>query len=619
MNIEINFFELEEQNFELNLFFREVNDNDEKKLTIENSRLVNLIEETSKKLYEVSMTNQNGFHKKTLSSLENPYLTLWYISQLIRATNFYEEFENFEKNKLKFFIKIKSNIFGNQGITIQPEYIEIDRKFGLLIDFQFKKSADCVNFTQVQKLSFSLTNNGKVNGFQNKNIREFIERNFENSVDEILKKIGIRIIKKWYSKNCSLLDNCFYSNGRIETLSNIDLIRNYPDKIRFADNKNFYFLFDERNVNFARNVYKALIGDLFKNYFSGMKKFFNMDVSKDNVQKHELNGDLLSNLITIEENILKKDKNAFLIICLHGREEYKSSQFYTAIKLLCLKYGAGSQFLYSDKLSNENTLKYSISNVALQIFCKANGIPWSVTNRSDDKDSLIIGIGTSHKQINDTKTVFHAYAMCTNSSGVFSSSMTLAHAEEKDDYFLDIEKNLITLKESSNLDSYKQVVFHLTNKISNYDIRKLSGIIKAIFNDRADLVIMKLNKSNKYIGFSGRNDCVVAKGVCIKLNHKKYLVWTDGHCNENIYTNRPSKPIDVEILHSPKDILMKSLLEDIFKLSSANWHGFKTNSLPITLVYSKNIANFIYYVHENGFVNNFKELPNLKTSSPWFL
>ena len=68
MNIEINFFELEKQNFELNLFFREVNDNDEKKLTIENSRLVNLIEEKSKKLYEVSMTNQNGFHKKTLSS-----------------------------------------------------------------------------------------------------------------------------------------------------------------------------------------------------------------------------------------------------------------------------------------------------------------------------------------------------------------------------------------------------------------------------------------------------------------------------------------------------------------------------------------------------------------------
>lgn len=344
-----------------------------------------------------------------------------------------------------------------------------------------------------------------------------------------------------------------------------------------------------------------------------------MNIDKENVEKYELKGDLLENLENIEEQILKKDRNAFLIICMRGRDEHVSSQFYTAIKLLCLKYDSGSQFLYSDKLSNENTLKYSVSNVALQIFCKANGIPWSITNRSDEKESLIIGIGTCHKRLNEEKTIFHAFAMCTDSSGIFSSSMTLAHSEIKDNYFMDIERNLTELKKSSNLNNYKQVVFHLTNKISHSDMKLLSEIIKNIFNDRADLVILKLNKSSKYIGFSKRNDCVVAKGACIKLNSRKFLLWTDGHCNENIYSNRPSKPIDIEILHSPKDIIVKNLLEDIFKLSSANWHGFKTNSLPITLVYSKDIANFIYYVHENELLRKMKELPSLKVSSPWFL
>ncbi|MGE9798382.1 Piwi domain-containing protein [Acinetobacter baumannii] len=619
MDIEINFFELEKQNFDLNLFVREVSDKDEKKLTVENSRLVNLSISDQKKLYEVVMEKHNNFVEKTISSLESPYLTLWYISQLIRLTSFYDRYEKFEKNKLKFFIKTNSNIAGDQEITIQPEYIEVDNKIGFLIDFNFNKSDSCIDYKQVQKLSFSLTLDGKVNGFKNKNIREFIEKNFKTYIDKILEKIDIKVVRKWYVKKYSLLNKCFYSNGQVELLSNIDLIRKYPEKIKFADNKNFYFLFDERNIFFARNVYKALTGALFKNYFSGMKGFFNMNVGKENVKKYELKGNLLGNLEDIEQEILKKDKNAFLVICLHGRDEHISSQFYTAIKLLCLKYDAGSQFLYSDKLSNENTLKYSISNVALQIFCKANGIPWSVTNRSDEKESLIIGIGTSHKRLNEEKTIFHAFAMCTDSSGIFSSSMTLAHSEIKNNYFTDIEKNLIELKKSSNLDNYKQVVFHLTNKISNSDMRVLSEIIKNIFNDRADLVILKLNKSSKYIGFSDRNDCVVAKGVCIKLHARKFLVWTDGHCNENIYSNRPSKPIDIEILHSPKDIIVKNLLEDIFKLSSANWHGFKTNSLPITLVYSKDIANFIYYVHESGLLKKLQELPTSKVSSPWFL
>lgn len=619
MDIEINFFELERQCFELKVFVREVNDDDKRKLTIENSRLVSLGEKKEKKLYEVSIEKHPEFDQKMISSLDNPYLTLWYISQLIRRTCFYDRYEKFEKNKLKFFIKTNSNIAGEQEITLQPEYIEADKKIGFLINFHFNKAVSYVNYTQIQKLSFSLTVDGKVNGFQNKNIKEFVERNFKAYIDIILEEIDIKIVKKWYVKKYSLLERCFYSNGKVELLSNVDLIRKYPEKIRFADNKNFYFLFDESNVSFARDVYKALTGRLFKDYFSGMKDFFNMNIDKQNVQKYVLKGKLLENIDMIENQILKKDKNAFLVICLQGRDEYVSSQFYTAIKLLCLKYDSGSQFLYSDKLSNENTLKYSISNVALQIFCKANGIPWSITNRSDEKESLIIGIGTCHKRLNDEKTIFHAFAMCTDSSGIFSSSMTLAHSEIKDNYFVDIEKNLTALKKSSNLNNYKQVVFHLTNKISNSDMRVLSEIIKSIFNDRADLVILKLNKSSKYIGFSRRNDCVVAKGTCVKLNSRKFLLWTDGYCNENIYSNRPSKPLDIEILHSPVDIVVKNLLEDIFKLSSANWHGFKTNSLPITLVYSKDIANFIYYVHECGLLNKMQELPTLKVSSPWFL
>lgn len=195
MDIEINFFELEKQNFELNLFVREVSDNDEKKLTVENSRLVNLYVLDQKKLYEVVMEKHTNFVEKTISSLESPYLTLWYISQLIRLTYLYDRYEKFEKNKLKFFIKTNSNIAGDQEITIQPEYIEVDKKIGFLIDFHFNKAVSCVNYTQIQKLSFSLTPDGKVNGFQNKNIREFVENNFRNYIDKILEEINIKIVK----------------------------------------------------------------------------------------------------------------------------------------------------------------------------------------------------------------------------------------------------------------------------------------------------------------------------------------------------------------------------------------------------------------------------------------
>lgn len=63
MNLEINFFELDKQEFELHIFVRRVGDS-EKKLTIENSRLANFRYKNVKELYEVSMVNYDGFYKK---------------------------------------------------------------------------------------------------------------------------------------------------------------------------------------------------------------------------------------------------------------------------------------------------------------------------------------------------------------------------------------------------------------------------------------------------------------------------------------------------------------------------------------------------------------------------
>lgn len=620
MKIKLNFLELKEQSFEFVVHTRPVEEGKEKpaKLSSEKCKFVKFNVDGQKKLYEITLEESDEFFKKTLLSTEHPYEALWYLSQVLKNTNLFDRIDDFEKNKLKLFKIIYSHNAGNQELSIQPEFIESERKLGFLINFNFNKAENYNNFKEIQRLAFSLQN-GRPNNFKNKTINDFVKHDCKLFLESLFNIASLPVNYSWTEKSFSLLDRCFYSNGEIEKLSGYELLKSSSYKSKNADKKNFYFLYEKSNHSFAQQIYSSLNGKTFPESFSGMQNFFNMPLSKENVQSLELQSISSDQIKEIENKILKNDKDAFLVICMQGREKKESERFYVELKILCLKYNCGSQFLYSDKLHNTNTLKFGISNIGLQIFCKSNGVPWSVTNRTSDNDSIIIGIGTSHKKIDDLKSIFYAFALCTDSSGVFNSSMTLANTNNKNDYFSEIKENLKNLSQYDGIKNYRQIIFHFTTKISWHDMKIIGDIIKDVFDNSLKLAIIKLNKSNKYIGFSYRNDMVVEKGTCIKLSNKKYLIWTDGHCGEPIFKNRPTKPIDVEILFNPNEISVKNILGDIFKLSSANWHGFKSTSLPITLIYSKDIANFTHYFYKYGLSENLKDISYSRTPSPWFL
>lgn len=620
MKIKLNFLELKEQSFEFLVYARPVEEGKEQpaKLSSEKCKFVRFNVDGQKKLYEITLEESDEFSLKTLLSTEHPYEALWYLSQVLKNTNLFDRIDGFEKNKLKLFKIIYPYNAGNQELSIQPEFLESERKLGFLINFNFNKAENYNISKEIQRLAFSLQN-GQPNNFKNKAINDFVKHDCKQFLERLFNIVDFPVNYLWTEKSFSLLERCFYSNGKIEKLSGYELLKSSSYKNKNADKKNFYFLYEKSNHNFAQQIYSALSGKTFSESFSGMQKFFNMSLSKENVQSLELQNISSDQIKEIENKILKNDKDAFLVVCMQGREKKESEKFYVELKILCLKYNCGSQFLYSDKLNNTNTLKFGISNIGLQIFCKSNGVPWSVTNRTSDNDSIIIGIGTSHKKIDDRKSVFYAFALCTDSSGVFNSSMTLANTNNKSDYFSEIKENLKNLSQFDGIKNYRQIIFHFTTNISRNDMRIISDIIKDVFDNSIKLVIIKLNKSNKYIGFSERNDMVVEKGTCIKLSDKKYLLWTDGHCGESIFKNRPTKPIDVEILFNPDKITVKNLLSDIFKLSSANWHGFKSTSLPITLIYSKDIANFTHYFYKYGLSENLKDISYSRTASPWFL
>jgi len=56
-----------------------------------------------------------------------------------------------------------------------------------------------------------------------------------------------------------------------------------------------------------------------------------------------------------------------------------------------------TQVCTTDTISDDYKLKWSVANLALQLFCKSGGKPWKVKPTEDS--SLIIGISQSHKMV----------------------------------------------------------------------------------------------------------------------------------------------------------------------------------------------------------------------------
>jgi hypothetical protein len=442
----------------------------------------------------------------------------------------------------------------------------------------------------------------------------FLSSNFKKKIIPLLNEINMMVVMKPFIIDEHQLANCFYSNNEREDISNFSLMKKY-EKIKKSEIKNYYFIFRKSEREFALKVYDTLVGKLYPNYFSGLKDMFDINLSELTKKFEIINFDE-ETVDLIEEEILLKDKNSFLIFCMPDREANYAEPFYLNCKLRCLKNNVASQFLYLDKLFYGEKLKYSASNIALQIFCKSGGIPWKVTNRKVSDNKLIIGIGTCHN--NNEK--FYAYAVCSDSSGVFNFSMSLSFSKNKESYFNQLRESLISINKKFIQNRYNAIVFHITTRISYYEMTKIQEIIKEIFNRDIKLLILKVSKSKKYIGFSlDRNDCIVKKGSIFSVDTQKTLLWADGCIGNEKISNRPSKPLDIELLYPSEGENQIDYLDDIYKLSNANWHGFNSNSLPVSLVYSKNIANFVALLYEYGKEEELSELSLIQTNIPWFL
>jgi len=628
--IKLNFLELSLQNFSFSVYRKSYQEEDICD-TVFRYRLPISVENTEYADFSISFSQRENFELFICKEIYNPSLTEHYLFHLL-LNKIVNQNLDYKKGK-KFYDKnidiiTQKHQKGNEIISLMPYYLKSRKLFGFLVDFQFKVNSGYTLDKEILRLSLSLDSYNRSNKSFYSDVRHKIEY-FINSTFHSIKEIGnedtkLQISDKLIHLTPSKLGKKVYRfKGDQTDLSQFQGIRKFGVYKGIEESVKYVFVFEDKFKDFANNLYFSLIGKTNPGTFAGMQQFFNLPFSqKELLPKVVLQGYSkvdVENAVNEIENIQIANPNSKIIVIFLEPDRFDNlpanESPYYAFKFHLTSKNIPVQVVRNDQTNNANALKWSTSNIALQIFAKLGGIPWKV--KPTKNNCLILGIGVAHeREENGEIKKYFSYSVCLDSSGIYKKLDVLAEETTKSDYLKKLQENLVKLLNSDEFKDYKKCALHLSESIKKDDIASIEKALEKIGN--IEFKVLKINTKNKFFGFSNHNTSVPYESSYVNLSENEYLIWFDGlvEGKESVY-QKVGNPIHIKFLNTPNEDKESDLtyLQDVINLSGANWRGFNAKQMPISIYYAKIVAD--YTIAFSKFDNFDKNI--LSNNLPWFL
>jgi hypothetical protein len=622
-DILLNFIPLAEQDFKFKVYRRENKGERKEQIGVgaySNTLPLNHNNLDERTGYWIFFEEKEGFEEFICYPYYNHKLTQHYLYYCL-ANKFKRNLDHKSIIPKKSFRKIVYLILdehpeGKECLLLSPYYLSLTKQFGFIVDFKFLKSPDVEFNRRIQQLSLSLDKNFRSNAnfyidkFQKLNLfkTNFYPKIFPLQVGD--KNIALE--DSFIKIPANTLKTKIYIVGRSqESKSQFMGIKDKGPYQSLNNEVLLSFFYRPEHKLFASDLARVIRGKGYAT-FIGIKDFFRIPEVK--IEGIEIKDKDFEEAV-IEVIKEKQSKhNYFIPVILTSRNENKE---YYSIKYNSLKNQQPVQFVTLELLKNKESLKWSVSNIALQIFAKLGGIPWLM--KAETKKTLIIGIGQSHEisTLNNKSQIlkYFSYSVLTDSSGIYKELKVLGKSDRKDDYLTQLSGHIKNIVEQYSND-FDRFVIHAPFKIKRFELEKFKTIFENINLEKTFLVI-RVNTKNKYFGFNpDANSLVPYESTLVQLSPNDYLIWFEGlqYHNPNI-NKRIAGPIHIEFYYCNRELTddeKMSYLQDILNLAGANWRGFNAKSVPISIHYAQLVSKFVKYFSK--FEDN--EIENIR---PWFL
>jgi len=307
----------------------------------------------------------------------------------------------------------------------------------------------------------------------------------------------------------------------------------------------------------------------------------------------------------------------------------RNSAYYARAKTILLGNGVPSQFVTQEKLGNPSQLPWLLENVALQMYAKIGGTPWTVSSSQKQK-SLILGVSRAQDK---QKRLVVGFVTLFSSDGDYLFFSTIA---PKPVYWEDAEAYREALA-SVIMEAYHdyttqsgqpdEVVIHLCKKPGKF--REFPAAERAMRTLGGNLpyAILHLNEYSNYRLFDAAHSSYVPQpGIKVTLSDTSALLFLDGrkkgYKTDDEIRNKRGVPKLFEIGFDQRSTLPMSefprLIRQVYEFAAVNWRGFNAQSIPATLNYSSLIARLIAEIGADNWSQTVGKIGLLADKS-WFL
>lgn len=288
---------------------------------------------------------------------------------------------------------------------------------------------------------------------------------------------------------------------------------------------------------------------------------------------------------------------------------------YVQCKAHLMAHGVPVQEIREETISaGEYSLPYSMINVAVAVYAKMGGTPWTVPADGTIADELVIGMGQSEvaaSRFGDRRRYVGLTTVFKGDGNYLLSSCTTECSF--DEYPATLKKALSDLLADLKVRNgwrdgdTVRLVFHSFKPLKNVEVGEIvaeavrslgSGIHfqHAFLNISQDHPYTVVDTQEKGRGKPGREPkgvLVPARGLCAQVTAQSKILCVNGPSQLKLEHSGLPKPLLIELHRQSSFTDQWYLAEQVFKFTGLSWRSTQPAPLPVTILYSKLIAELI--------------------------
>lgn len=336
----------------------------------------------------------------------------------------------------------------------------------------------------------------------------------------------------------------------------------------------------------------------------------------------EVSGDSADDYEAASRRILDELPHAPALALVQVREAHKlrasGQNPYFVAKARFMRAGVPVQAVRLETIETDRGRAYTLNNLALAAYAKIGGVPWVISTRGVATHELVIGVGCTEVGTSRLRERSRYVGITTLFQGdgrylVWETTREASFEDYPEALLASLRKSIRFVRDQNKWEAGDPVrlIFHVYKPLKRSEIKAAKALVDEMLDEHSvEFAFLDLSHQHPFQIFDQTQDGVEywsqelrrktakgirvpARGTAILLGPRTALLQLIGAREVKTWDQGVPRPLLLE-LHPDSDFSdLTYLTRQAFHFSFMSWRSFFPSDEPVTILYSRWIANLL--------------------------